>query len=90
MHRGHGDLLGKRQSGRDDLMGLRAARLPGDKDILELARRAAATFLSSTGVDPSNWPHALLAALRERALPDLDIHSIPSFALDSEQEPPKP
>ena len=86
--RGHGDLLGKRQSGRDELAGLKAARLPSDKEILELARRAAAGFLNENGVDPSKWPRALLAALRERALPDLDLHTIPSFAHLSIEDAP--
>ena len=80
MYRGHGDLLGKKQSGRDEGMGLRAARLPADKDLLELARKAATHFLKDRGVDPSKWPRPLLAALRERVLPDLDLHTIPSFS----------
>ncbi|KAK9844493.1 hypothetical protein WJX74_003173 [Apatococcus lobatus] len=84
-HRGHGDLLGKKQSGRDEGMGFRAARLPADKVLLELARKAAVQFLNDRGVDPGKWPTPLLAALRERVLPDLDLHVIPSFRTASDE-----
>ncbi len=39
--RGPGDFLGKKQSGRDGLSYLKAAKLPEDRQLLEQARAAA-------------------------------------------------
>ncbi|KAL0024844.1 hypothetical protein WJX79_004631 [Trebouxia sp. C0005] len=43
--RGPGDFLGKKQSGRDGLSYLKAAKLPEDRQLLEQARAAAAELL---------------------------------------------
>jgi ATP-dependent DNA helicase RecG len=59
--RRHGDLIGQRQSGGEDL---RVARLPDDVDLLEVARRMAQEVLASdpTLERPTNRP------LRQRAV----------------------
>jgi hypothetical protein len=67
--RGAGDVIGRRQSGRDAAGALRVARLPDDRDLLEAARRGAARALGRFGADPAAWPPALLAALRSQARP---------------------
>jgi hypothetical protein len=67
--RGAGDVIGRRQSGRDAAGALRVARLPDDRDLLEAARRGAARALGRYGADPAAWPPALLAALRSQARP---------------------
>lgn len=67
--RGAGDVIGRRQSGRDAAGALRVARLPDDRDLLEAARRGAACALGRYGADPAAWPPALLAALRSQARP---------------------
>ncbi|MDP9144730.1 MAG: DEAD/DEAH box helicase, partial [Actinomycetota bacterium] len=59
--RRHGDLIGQRQSGGEDL---RVARLPDDVDLLEVARRMAQEVLAGdpTLERPANRP------LRQRAV----------------------
>lgn len=65
--RGAGDIIGRRQSGRDSAAALRVARLPADRDLLEAARTAAARALARYGPDPAAWPPTLLAAMRSQA-----------------------
>lgn len=66
---GAGDVIGRRQSGRDAASALRVARLPADRDLLEAARAAAARALARYGPDPAAWPPALLAAMQSQARP---------------------
>ncbi len=75
--RGAGELLGRRQSGRDALAALRAARLPGDAALLERAREAAALILARGR--PDSWPRELLAAVADPALVDLDLAKLPAL-----------
>ena len=77
--RGPGDFLGKKQSGRDGLSYLKAAKLPEDRQLLEQARAAAAEMLQEMGLDPSKWPSDLLAALKDESLPDLDLAELPQL-----------
>ncbi|KAL3158650.1 hypothetical protein ABBQ32_011393 [Trebouxia sp. C0010 RCD-2024] len=77
--RGPGDFLGKKQSGKDGLSYLKAAKLPEDRQLLEHARAAAAEMLQEMGLDPSTWPPDLLAALKDRSLPDLDLSELPQL-----------
>ena len=65
--------MGKKQSGRDGLSYLKAAKLPEDRQLLEQARAAAAELLQEYGLEPAGWPQDLLAALKDRGLPDLDL-----------------
>lgn len=74
--RGPGDFLGRKQSGRDGLSCLKAARLPEDRQLLEQARAAAAELLQEYGLEPSGWPQDLLAALKDKNLPDLDLSEV--------------
>ncbi|KAK9821728.1 hypothetical protein WJX81_006389 [Elliptochloris bilobata] len=82
--RGAGDIIGRRQSGRDAASSLRVARLPADRDLLEAARAAAARALARYGPDPAAWPPALLAAMQSQALPVLDLHALPVNALQAQ------
>ncbi len=77
--RGPGDFLGKKQSGKDGLSYLKAAKLPEDRQLLEHARAAAAEMLQEMGLDPSKWPPDLLAALKDPSLPDLDLAELPQL-----------
>lgn len=47
--RGQGELIGKKQSGKDIWANLRIARLPEHADVLEEARAAAATLVGEYG-----------------------------------------
>lgn len=49
VHRGPGELLGRKQSGQAGLGCLRAARLPGDTPLLEAARSSAKAQLTALG-----------------------------------------
>lgn len=57
---------------------LKAARLPQDRQILEQARAGAAELLQESGLEPSAWPRDLLAALKDRGLPDIDLAELPT------------
>lgn len=83
--RGPGDFLGKKQSGKDGLSYLKAAKLPEDRQLLEQARAAAAGLLQEMGLDPSKWPADLLAALKDRSLPDLDLAELPQLTWGSQK-----
>ena len=83
--RGPGDFLGKKQSGKDGLSYLKAAKLPEDRHLLEQARAAAAEMLLDMGLDPTNWPEDLLAALKDRSLPDLDLAELPQLNWSSQR-----
>eukprot|EP00208_Stichococcus_sp_RCC1054_P005882 CAMPEP_0206144260 /NCGR_PEP_ID=MMETSP1473-20131121/23539_1 /ASSEMBLY_ACC=CAM_ASM_001109 /TAXON_ID=1461547 /ORGANISM="Stichococcus sp, Strain RCC1054" /LENGTH=1449 /DNA_ID=CAMNT_0053540031 /DNA_START=323 /DNA_END=4672 /DNA_ORIENTATION=- len=80
-YRGAGELLGKRQHGKKALGCLRAAALPGDAQLLEHARAAARKTLIKYGMNPEDWPQPLLAALRDRSLPELDFDGLPEKSL---------
>ena len=72
--RGEGELLGTRQSG---LAELRAARLPEDADVLDRARKAAASLLAA---DPTldSPENALLRVSLERRFGELAHELIPA------------
>ncbi|CAL8466793.1 g6329 [Coccomyxa elongata] len=83
-HRGPGDFLGKRQSGRDAFSLLRSAKLPADKDLLDEARLCAAKLIADWQEGRTEPPPALLAAVRRQASMLLDISPRPaSPAADS-------
>lgn len=84
--RGPGDFLGKKQSGRDGLSYLKAAKLPEDRQLLEQARAAAAELLQEYGLEPSGWPKDLLAALKDRSLPDLDLSEMSQLTWGSNKD----
>ncbi|KAL0044700.1 hypothetical protein WJX82_006055 [Trebouxia sp. C0006] len=84
--RGPGDFLGKKQSGRDGLSYLKAAKLPEDRQLLEQARAAAAELLQEYGLEPSGWPKDLLAALKDRSLPDLDLSEMSQLTWGSSKD----
>ncbi len=46
MRRGQGDVMGKRQSGKDALSWFKAAQLPGDRGLLETARALASELVA--------------------------------------------
>jgi hypothetical protein len=77
--RGAGDILGKKQSGRDCLNCLKAAVLPRDTRLLDMARARAVRVINQFGLDPGCWPPALLAALKRSSPPELDV--VPTRAL---------
>ena len=83
--RGPGDFLGKKQSGKDGLSYLKAAKLPEGRHLLEQARAAAAEMLLDMGLDPTKWPDDLLAALKDRSLPDLDLAELPQLTWSSQK-----
>ena len=78
--RGPGDFLGKKQSGRDAFSSLKAARLPGDRQLLEEARRTAAALCANWRDGDAEPPAPLLAAVQRQARALLDINqlSLPS------------
>jgi len=78
--------LGKKQSGRDGLSYLKAAKLPEDRQLLEQARAAAAEVLQEYGLEPSGWPKDLLAALKDRSLPDLDLSEMSQLTWGSSKD----
>ena len=88
LYRGPGDFLGKKQSGKDGLSYLKAAKLPEDRQLLEQARAAAAEMLQEMGLDPSKWPADLLAALKDRSLPDLDLAELPQLTWGAQKAVP--
>lgn len=78
LHRGPGDFLGKRQSGRDAYSLLRSARLPSDKELLDDARRCAAKLIADWQEGSVEPPAALMAAVRRQASLLLDINQVPA------------
>lgn len=77
--RGAGEVLGRRQSGRDVRSTLKAARIPGDRELLEQAREAASRMLAEQP-DPRTWPEGLRALVADEGLLQLDTLSLPSLA----------
>jgi hypothetical protein len=73
--------LGRKQSGQAGLGCLRAAQLPGDTPLLEAARASAKAQLAALGLNPADWPTQLLGALRDRALPPLDLSHLPERSM---------
>jgi len=75
-------MIGKQQSGRDALGSLNAAKLEKDGDLVVRARETAKHMISPEvgyGLDPKNWPPAILAALsRAKFLPKLEDPEIPT------------
>lgn len=64
--------MGRQQSGRDMLASLRLTKLPQDHEVMEDARQTAAELLSLYGLNPADWPPALLLSLARPDLPKLD------------------
>ncbi|KAL4452493.1 hypothetical protein ABPG75_008155 [Micractinium tetrahymenae] len=77
--RGAGEVLGKRQSGRNVRSTFKAARVPGDRELLEQAREAASRLLAADP-DPRSWPAGLRALVADEGLLQLDTLSLPSLA----------
>lgn len=84
--RGPGDFLGKKQSGKDGLSYLKAAKLPEDRQLLEQARAAAVDLLLEYGLEPDGWPKDLLAAMKDRNLPDLDLSEVSQLSWGSKKD----
>ena len=74
--RGPGDFLGKKQSGRDAFSSLKSARLPQDWQLLEEARRTAATLCADWRDGQADPPAPLLAAVHKQAQALLDIRQV--------------
>lgn len=57
-------------------------KLPQDRDLVPMAREAAAKFLSahSAGADPAAWPPELLSLVFASGRLQLDITDIPKAA----------
>lgn len=58
---------------------LQAARIPGDRELLEQAREAASRMLAEQP-DPRTWPEGLRALVADEGLLQLDTLSLPSLA----------
>lgn len=78
--RGAGEVLGRKQSGREHWSQLHAAHLPDDADLLEAARTTAMDLFSTLSIDPAAWPQPLLTAMGYNQLPNLDIYEVPDNA----------
>lgn len=87
LRRGPGDFLGKKQSGRDAFSSLKSARLPQDRQLLEEARRAAATLCALWRDGQADPPAPLLVAVARQAQTLLDISQItlPAAVVDALQ-----
>ena len=77
--RGAGDVIGRRQSGREALGALKACSLPQDGQLVIAAREAAAALMAATGGKPTGWPKELVAAVVDPKLVDLDLAEIPNL-----------
>jgi ATP-dependent DNA helicase RecG len=62
--RGPGEFFGTRQAGLPDF---RVANLVRDRELLELAKREAAAFVSSGGAEASEAERAIVAARLKQA-----------------------
>lgn len=72
-------MIGKQQSGKDGLASLSAAQLKTDGHLVQKARDTAKEMVDQYGMEPRNWPPAILAALsRTRNLPKLEDAQIPA------------
>ncbi len=58
---------------------LQAARIPGDRELLEQAREAASRLLAAEP-DPRSWPPGLRALVADEGLLQLDTLSMPTLA----------
>ena len=77
--RGGGEILGKRQSGRDGRSTvLQVARLPDDASVLESAREAAARQIART-TSPMEWPKELLSSIAAAGPFELDMVDMPDM-----------
>lgn len=77
--RGAGDVIGRRQSGKEALGSLKVTNLPEDAALVEAAREAAAALMAATHGKPTGWSRELLAAVVDPSLVDLDLAEIPSL-----------
>ena len=77
--------MGKKQSGRDAFSSLKSARLPQDRQLLEEARRTAATLCAQWRNGLADPPAPLLAAVHKQAQALLDIRqgTLPAAAVES-------
>ncbi|KAH7620587.1 hypothetical protein Ndes2526B_g04506 [Nannochloris sp. 'desiccata'] len=76
--RGAGEVIGRRQSGRDALGGLKVCQLPQDAMLVETAREAAAGLMAASEGRPTGWSRELLAAVVDPSLLDLDLTELPN------------
>ena len=78
--RGAGEVIGRRQSGREAFGALKVCSLPQDGALVEVAREAAAMLMAASGGRPVGWSRELLAAVVDPALVDLDLRQLPNVA----------
>jgi ATP-dependent DNA helicase RecG len=80
MLRGAGDIIGRRQSGKEGGGTFNVCSLPRDSALVELAREAAALHMSErVGSFFDHWPRELLAAVVDASVLDLDLASLPTL-----------
>lgn len=78
--RGAGDVIGRRQSGREGSGSFSVCCLPRDSALVELAREAAALQLGENfGSFLDHWPRELLAAVVDASVLDLDLAVLPTL-----------
>lgn len=80
--RGAGDVLGRRQSGRETTStsgGLTLFQLPQDAPLVECAREAAALHIRDHP-RPEGWPRELLSAVVDPSLLDIDLAELPTMS----------
>jgi ATP-dependent DNA helicase RecG len=78
--RGAGEVIGRRQSGKEAQGGLKVSQLPQDAMLVEMAREAAAGLMAATDGRPTGWSRELLAAVVDPSLLDLDLAELPSVS----------
>jgi len=76
--RGAGEVIGRRQSGKDAMGGLKVCQLPQDAMLVEMAREAAAGLMAASEGRPAGWSRELLAAVVDPSLLDLDLAELPN------------
>jgi ATP-dependent DNA helicase RecG len=78
--RGAGEVIGRRQSGKEAMGGLKVCQLPQDAMLVEAAREAAAGLMAVSGGRPVGWSRELLAAVVDPSLLNLDLAELPSVS----------
>nr|BAD42331.1 DNA helicase RecG [Nannochloris bacillaris] len=78
--RGAGEVIGRRQSGKEAMGGLKVCQLPQDGMLVEAAREAAAGLMAASEGRPTGWSRELLAAVVDPSLLDLDLAELPSIS----------
>lgn len=75
--RGAGEILGKKQSGKESMGGMKVCELPRDGPLVEQAREAAAMYMVENGGTPRGWSRELLSCVVDPKMLDLDLHELP-------------